>query len=321
MPVLDRNNTQSLKFVLAMMVLLHHILQYLHVVDYLKECNRFLRFCCGDIVASLGVLPVAFFLFLTGVGLGCSIRAKGSSYARTMFVRKIIPLYMVVLTSALLYLVFDLLMARTTSFRMFLATFAIGDTIIVNGWYLQAIMALYIMFASFFSLSSCELSRFGLVLIVGAYFLLCKALGLGSLWTQCLLAFPLGFYIQKIGNITFHRLLIILFLAVITKIVAVLSGCEYVFMLYVPLITTIFYALATRIKWTALIPQWAGGIYLEIYIVQGIFLIYFRRVEFVYSNPILYLMIVSIATILFAKLLSWINKGIKVAVFNRGLII
>ena len=150
---MTKEASNGFKGVLALVVMTEHVLQHTGFRDLFSECPKFVQAVVGSVLEQLGIVPVACFFMLSGYGLRVSADNGGVSYARSMFRRKIIPFFGIVLISAIMYFLMFAAIGSPKSMYEFVRTFGFGGTIIVNGWFLQVILAIYLLFASIYSLN------------------------------------------------------------------------------------------------------------------------------------------------------------------------
>lgn len=99
---------------------------------------------------SLGYLSVAVFLFLSGYGLAYKSmeadEANSNDYICSFPKRRLIPYYMIYILTSSVYACLSVIEHGEVNLWTALRIFGIGDSVIMNGWYLQALFLLYLVF-------------------------------------------------------------------------------------------------------------------------------------------------------------------------------
>lgn len=319
--LLDISTCNSLKGLLACMVLLCHLHGRTHI---------FAVGPLGGILTAFGYLAVSAFFFLSGFGLAESARLK-ENYIKTFPGKKIFSFFLLCVFTILIYLVRDFLVGNKFDLLLFAQSFTFGYTIVDNGWYLQAQLLFYILFYFVFRFSK----KHKLVMFFSAaclYCLLCAALGLTSTWYEAILCFPLGVayanYKDKVHSIIFKSKLKTIFLFLIflcAFILLLLFSTKLSFSSLLKI--TCKMASAIAFVWVATIfvlvininnpiTRFLGKISLEIYLLQGIFLNLFKNQIYI-ENDILYILAVTVCTIILAMLAHPVYKAIGKLHFKK----
>ena len=160
-------------------------------------------------------------------------------------------------------------------------SFLIGETIVRNGWFLQAIVLFYLIF--YFSFR--YLKRYKIEAVVAAcvvYCVVCKLAGLSSTWYECSLCFPMGMYVAKykerLDAVVDRRYWMILACACVGfgltfLLVGMTPVCPIVFkMMSSLLFAAVAVLLIQKIPVQGKVTEWLGGLYMEIYVLQGLVL-------------------------------------------------
>lgn len=133
---LSKENTDCLRGIFAIVIMLLHIVQF-HPIPMHPYLNY--------VITSLGYLSVAVFFFLSGYGLETAFLKK-EDYLKTFFRRRLLPTYGTYLYVMLIYLLCFLAVGRRFSFATLLKSVLLYSTIVNNGWFFFAILALYLIF-------------------------------------------------------------------------------------------------------------------------------------------------------------------------------
>lgn len=133
---LSKTNSDCIKGIFAILIILHHILQF-HTIPM----SAYLHY----LTSSLGYLSVAVFFFISGYGLEASFLKK-EDYLKTFLRHRILPTYGTYLYVMIIYLLCFLAVGRRFSVSTLLKSVLLYSTIVNNGWFFFAILALYLIF-------------------------------------------------------------------------------------------------------------------------------------------------------------------------------
>lgn len=187
---LSKKNTDALRGILAMVVLIHHLYEYAGFLEGTPV---------GLLLQVIGYLCVALFFFLSGYGLMFSVKSKGQDYIRSLPRKRILPLWCFYLFLIALYVAMNFIRVKlmgepfragtplfdpTTGavqwwllLKSFL--FGFGKTVVGNGWYFQVILIFYLAFWLIFTVFHSERDRWiGMTAFTLAYIAVCVAAGI-----------------------------------------------------------------------------------------------------------------------------------------------
>lgn len=159
----------------------------------------------GLSIQPLGYWAVSGFMFMSGYGLTRSILNKynGGGYLQIFLSKRVLPIYMLMaLLSVVYYGMGHLLALEPPSLSCFIQSFFFGNTVIKFGWFLQAIVVIYLLFYISARISTkvahtnpeaalCILMTFALSLYMGG----CLIMNLSDTWYETVLAFLAGMLI------------------------------------------------------------------------------------------------------------------------------
>ena len=130
----DINTTQTLRGLLALLIVSHHLGQ--------RTAIPYVSGICG----SIGLVVVAAFFFMSGYGLGYSYIRKGNAYMNGFLrkrLSKIVPLFLFLTLSIMV----ATQLASSTTIAEHLEAFAYnGKTPLPHSWFIFAIIYVYIVF-------------------------------------------------------------------------------------------------------------------------------------------------------------------------------
>lgn len=297
---LSPQNVLCLKGILAIGILLHHLYQRSGILN---------ETIIGYGLQAIGYWIVGCFFFLSGYGLIKSAQSKGEKYIRQLPSQRIVPFFLVLVVLTILYAIERFVLFRDIDVFMACKSLLFGHTIIVNGWYLQVQLLLYIVFFLVFYRGVC-IKREGILLLCTLiYMLACYYSGLSSTWYTTSILFPLGVFFGSTAYdnhiISTKRWALItaasLFVCLATYYVQ--SKIDYLMVKAVLLsISTIHFVLFAVFSLQIIpvqykVTTWLGSISLEIYVLQGLFLNLFSSDITGISNPYFYVVLVSCCTI------------------------
>ena len=179
---LSKETSTCLKGISAIVVVLHHLYQY---TDITKGTP------IGDFLGASGALAVAVFLFFSGYGLMLSSKKEG--YLQHFFSRRFLPLYCFHSILIVLFVLWTYLLGQSIAPTRIVQSFFFGETVITNGWYLQATFVLYLVYWVVFSaIKSPKKQIFAMFLFALLYCVFCNRIGLGNWWYQTMPCMVLG---------------------------------------------------------------------------------------------------------------------------------
>lgn len=232
------------------------------------------------------------------------------------------PFYCLILFFTIIYFVEGILTGQTFSAGIMLKSVAFGGTIIGNGWYLQVQLLLYLFFLATFSMAKDNSLR--IILILGECLLYCVCLyvlGYSSTWFESVLAFPVGMLWRekehRMINVNCNTLFYVVGAIEFTLFCVAFVGSYLVNNLVAALILkmasslcfAVFVATAIHvIHIENRVSRWLGKYSMEIYLVQGLFLMLFHSEMINLENPYLYIFGVTASVLVAAVALHPITR-------------
>ncbi len=306
---LSKGNTVYLKIIFALLVILAHIR---NSIDSLNSTYL------GSVLTTLGYLSVAMFMFLSGYGIEMQYKIRGEQYIESFLRKRICPFFVINSVSVIFYAMFKTqFLNMRLSAKTFIQSFLFGDTVMSYGWYLQAIIFLYLIFYishRFGKNYNWKLAGVGIGVVM--YVILAYLTSsVPRLYCQSLLGFVIGLLYAQKKDVIDKRLeqgkkqWIVLFGVCIgffiTYIVGGLHiGSVYIWYpmrilsagLFVLCVVFLVKVLSIRLRPNETI----GNIVLEIYIVQEIAISILRSDYLWIASDMLYIIIAYVATIIIA---------------------
>lgn len=334
---LSKKNTDALRGILAMVVLLHHLYEYAGFLEGTPV---------GLLLQVIGYLCVALFFFLSGYGLVCSVKSKGQDYIRSLPRKRILPLWCFYLFLIALYVGMNFIRVKlmgepfragtslfnpetgTVQWELLLQSFffGFGKTVVGNGWYIQVILILYLAFWLVFKLFRSSRGRWiGMTTFTLAYIAVCVVAGifwledqpntvyeavpcflLGMLWSsvrpRLLKTFDRTYKVLLAGVAVFFLFVVFMILRLFLRSTGHERGVIDLGLKVgaAPLFCIGVICVLWVIPISCKPLHWLGSISLEIYTMQGIFFMIFDA-PVINSRPVRWVAI-AVATILAAWL-------------------
>lgn len=319
---ITKEDSEEIKGFFAIGVLIHHLYQYSGVL----QGTLF-----GFGLQSLGYLSVSIFFFLSGYGLSAAFSQKGKVYVDNFVINKIIPFYIKNIILIAIYLCFFYLINMPVDINIVISSFLFGKTVIVNGWYIQATILLYVIFYISFKGNKSKAWSYGLLVAgIVIFFLLCNCLGLSQTWYEAVVAFLIGVvyfeYVKKSKMKLcqrWKRCCVLLFLFLVSFVLG--NIIDRNIRILFKMLSSIFFPLLIILIKQVIPYHFCGAkkictISFEIYTIQGLFLVLYKQFS-IHTEPILYIVLVVLSTILaaffFHLLLENITDSWKVLVRKK----
>lgn len=308
---LSKEYTNCLKGIFAILVVVHHIFQYIGLSS---------NYLINIVLQLIGFLSVAAFFFLSGYGLMYSSNKK--DYIKNFFIKKILPFYLFCILLINLYCFVTLLLEKEYSPQKLLQSFFFGSTIITNGWYLQATLVIYILYFIIFKLIKSDKNRISVFgICIAIYCFICHFTGLGINWYQTIPCVILGMIVcknkDKLDKLLNKNSWSIFIFSTILFILSYTFSAVTNIPVFFNMLYSLFFVCAmvpfsyilcnTKFvsnKFTSL----CGDYSLEIYVSHGFFLKLYK-LKYI-TNPVVFIITVIIGTVLVSFFLKKIYKKI-----------
>lgn len=306
--------SNSLKGIFAICVLIHHL--YLHSGLTVGKA-------VGVSLQSMGYLSVACFFFLSGYGLYASYQKQGQDYIKSFPKRKIAPFYCIIILFSVIYLAEAILLGKPISAVDLIMSISFGGTVIINGWYLQVQLLLYVFFFLAFHFIQSDKLRFATVFAVCVIF--CFAMYLldyPTTWFESIFAFPLGmiwckhdcdtkyFSKKKCSVLAIFELLLFSIAFLGSHLINIKIAALILKMFSAVLFAVLVATVTKLVKIENKITKWLGKYSIEIYAFQGLFLVFFHS-RFIYlDNKLFYAFMVTIFVFTTAVLFHPITREV-----------
>ena len=320
---LSNKSTKSLKGLLALLIIFHHISQKITTGENFSNFEY------------MGRYVVALFFFLSGYGLYFQYSNNVTymeNFLKKRFVRIFIPFFVFIV----IYVIYRVTLGEVVNVDFFLSFWKDHSNIIYNGWFINSIIVLYVIFYVSFVRKDSKISVFVLIALTLVYifwkvyqdhgdweYVSIMAFLLGVFWMKnrvsidkfieknyfvCLISLSILMYIFQNYDIVMKKI------DVTNKYVyygIVGNLCTMIFVVY-------FLLLTNKLNFSNKYLDFLGDISFEIYMIHGLVMHYLGKF-FVSSdvNDVLYTIVVLFVSIVSAyyikKLIIILEKNIMKA--------
>lgn len=303
----DKERTNSLRGVLAILIILHHLSTKIDI----PQLSFFYDF---------GAPIVSVFFFLSGYGLSKSYTKKGSLYLKNFLTNrmsKILPLYIV--GSLFMGIVILASSGNMGGIALIINKIKLGMGTLPYSWFILSIMLSYVAFYISAKIQKSN-SRIAIAMILYciAYTLLTYMIGFASYWYISIFAIPAGYIIanyEKYLNLNHWGLIALMVVFILSYIsIMLIAKVNALYIVYNVLASTSVY-VSIRLAgfWKGTILQLLGKISLEIYLLHGIFIYFISPLPW---NPYASLFTIVIGTVISA----WLWNNMIYFVANKNFI-
>lgn len=320
---LSKNVTNCLKGIFAIMVLCHHLYQRSQILKGTPY---------GAPFQFMGAWAVAMFFFFSGYGLMASYKSKGQSYISEFPRKRILPFYIICIILIAIYSVQKYIIGYSITPKAIFDSFFFNKTVISNGWYLQSILLLYIVFYITFILPIKDNSKiFVMMIFTFLYIFMCRKLQLSLTKYEAVFCFNFGMlwckWKEKIDLVLVpHRILALIISSAafaMSMMVFFLSNNQSIkdiakmispiaFNAFGISAVAVIIGINGKIIDNAFTREF-GKISLEVYVLQGFFINLFHCDYLYVHNAYLYVIFVALCTIAASELIHPLFKNIFLA--------
>ena len=180
--VLDKYNSNKIKGLLAILIIMHHLSIYIKDVILFK------------ILTIIGIIAVSAFFFYSGYGLMTSYLKKESylkDFLNKRIMKIVIPYIIAIIFTGLAYL-----LTRQLTPRKIFNSLVEGEPIVRFSWYVLAIIILYVVF--YLSAKFLKKKKMINIAVFGGTILYCivvnNVLGFNNWWVNSCFAFFIGIF-------------------------------------------------------------------------------------------------------------------------------
>ena len=185
---LSKENTQALKGLLAIAVLLSHAV---------PKSEVFYGSVLSSLFGSLGYLSVSVFFFLSAYGISLQYEKRKEDYLNNFPKNRILSIYLLNVFLVVVYGIYHALVGNELTVPMIFQSLLIGNSIVGNGWYLQVIVLFYLIWYLCTHAIKSEKIRIHAISLSLIAYIVISACFLGGTWYVCTLSFLLGVFYHK----------------------------------------------------------------------------------------------------------------------------
>ena len=321
---LSNKSTKSLKGLLALLIIFHHISQKITTGENFSNFEY------------MGRYIVALFFFLSGYGLYFQY-SNNPTYMENFLKKRLVRIFIPFFVFIVIYVIYRATLGEDINVAFFLSFWKDHSNIIYNGWFINSIIVLYVIFYVSLVRKDSKIAEYKLVFLTLVYIFWKAYQNHGDWEYVSIMAFLLGVFWTK-NRVSIDKLLeknYFIFLAsfsilmyvfhyyeVIMKIIGITNKyvyygivgnlCTMVFVVY-------FLLLTNKLNFSNKYLDFLGDISFEIYMIHGLVMHYLGKF-FVSSdvNDVLYTIMVLFVSIVSAyyikRLIIVLEKNIMKAV-------
>ena len=317
---LSNKSTKSLKGLLALLIIFHHISQKITTGENFSNFEY------------MGRYIVALFFFLSGYGLYFQY-SNNATYMENFLKKRLVRIFIPFFVFIVIYVIYRATLGEVVNVDFFLSFWKDHSNIIYNGWFINSIIILYVIFYVSFVNKDSKIAEYKLVFLTLVYIFWKAYQNHGDWEYVSIMAFLLGVfwmknrvYIDKfleknyfIFLVSFSILMYVFrHYEVIMKNIGITNKyvyygivgnlCTMVFVVY-------FLLLTNKLNFSNKYIDFLGDISFEIYMIHGLVMHYLGKF-FISSdvNDVLYTIVVLFVSIVSAyyikKLIIIIEKNI-----------
>lgn len=321
---LSNKSTKSLKGLLALFIIFHHISQKITTGENFSNFEY------------MGRYIVALFFFLSGYGLYFQY-SNNPTYMENFLKKRLVRIFIPFFIFIVIYVIYRATLGEVVNVDFFLSFWKDHSNIIYNGWFINSIIVLYVIFYVSLVRKDSKIAEYKLVFLTLVYIFWKAYQNHGDWEYVSIMAFLLGVFWTKnrvsidklleknyfIFLVSFSILMYVFhYYEVIMKIIGITNKyvyygivgniCTMVFVVY-------FLLLTNKLNFSNKYLGFLGNISFEIYMIHGLVMHYLGKF-FVSSgvNDVLYTIVVLFVSIVSAyyikKLIIVLEKNIMKAV-------
>ena len=335
--VLDKYNSNKIKGLLAILIIMHHLSIYIKDVILFK------------ILTIIGIIAVSAFFFYSGYGLMTSYLKKESylkDFLNKRIMKIVIPYIIAIIFTGLAYL-----LTRQLTPRKIFNSLVEGEPIVRFSWYVLAIIILYVVF--YLSAKFLKKKKMINIAVFGGTILYCivvnNVLGFNNWWVNSCFAFFIGIfwasYKERYAITLKDKNKIIRYAIILLIILFVIIGFQFFTSEYaamdiinntnladdimkqpIPVINMniiciillfMLFNILEKVRLNDKVFTFLGNISFEIYLYHGLVMYLLRNPRFYCRVDYLYAILVIGLSIILAKLMNIANNKIYNFYLNK----
>lgn len=205
--LMSKEDTLAFKGIFSIIVILHHVSQ---VENTLPIIHYF---------ANFGMYAVSVFFFISAYGMTKQVNLNREKYLKGFFKKRFFKLLLPIFIVTIIHIVLNILIFhKTYTISSIINVYKSGSSIINNGWYLNSILVIYLIFYfSFKFFKNIKISYLIFSFLILTYIFVLKRIGFGIWWYNSMIGIIFGMYfeifeekIKRILNTHFYKILLII---------------------------------------------------------------------------------------------------------------
>ena len=303
---LSNKSTKSLKGLLALFIIFHHVSQKITTGENFSNFEY------------MGRYIVALFFFLSGYGLYFQY-SNNATYMENFLRKRLTRIFIPFFVFVVIYVIYRATLGEVVNVDFFLSFWRDHNNIIYNGWFINSIIVLYVIFYVSFKKKDSKIAIFKLVFFTLVYIFWKAYQNHGDWEYVSIMAFLLGVFWMKDRSIidkfiekNYFVLLVSFSILmyvfrryeVIMKNIGITNKYVYYVIvgnLYTMIFVVYFLLLINKLNFSNKYLNFLGDISFEIYMIHGLVMHYLGKF-FVSSavNDVIYTIVVLLVSIVFA---------------------
>ena len=303
---LSNKSTKSLKGLLALFIIFHHVSQKITTGENFSNFEY------------MGRYIVALFFFLSGYGLYFQY-SNNATYMENFLRKRLTRIFIPFFVFVVIYVIYRATLGEVVNVDFFLSFWRDHNNIIYNGWFINSIIVLYVIFYVSFKKKDSKIAIFKLVFFTLVYIFWKAYQNHGDWEYVSIMAFLLGVFWMKDRSIidkfiekNYFVLLVSFSILmyvfrryeVIMKNIGITNKYVYYVIvgnLYTMIFVVYFLLLINKLNFSNKYLDLLGDISFEIYMIHGLVMHYLGKF-FVSSavNDVIYTIVVLLVSIIFA---------------------
>lgn len=315
---LSISNTNSLRGIMSIAIVLHHISEHIKDGRFFHVMNHF------------GYLLVAVFFFLSGYGLMIQFAKKGKEYLKTIWKNRILYFSIILFFDTLLYIIFRCLNGESFSLQRIVLSFVSGHLLAGSSWYLVVQIYFYVFFWLSFNFSKKrKWGIFCLLLCIVLLDIIFVSLNYPSFWCFSNIAFIIGVFwanyksiINKILNKFYWLTLFLVFFSFVLFSMAPFfipsKNTYFIFrIISAPIFSIFIIVVLKKIYFTGKLWATVNIISLEIFLIHVLIYSIFRSNFINVKNDFIWSSLTLIFTIIMSIPVHLFNLKIKSIICSK----
>ena len=184
--LMSKEDTLAFKGIFSIVVILHHVSQIENTIPYIHH------------FANFGMYAVSFFFFISAYGMTKQVKLNREKYLKGFFKKRFLKLLLPIFVVTVLHIVVNILVFKSEyTLNSIFNIYKNGSSLINNGWYLNSILVIYLIFYLSFKITKNQnLSYIIFTILTIGYILVMKNIGFGIWWYNSMIGMIFGMYFE-----------------------------------------------------------------------------------------------------------------------------